>query len=165
MSDESAALSFLPRSANTIVDVKMERSVSNLALSLPNSVHPSLMLEEPTDSEDETIEELFEGDDDVEAERGQEEYYRDRYIFSYIYRESTRQKFHYLFYNLYRSRWWFHRQQFRARELIMDESDRLREQTEIEPEKRRLEWEQMLEEERTKRTEALDFRTSCNINR
>jgi hypothetical protein len=47
----------------------------------------------------------------------------------------------------------------------MDESDRLREQTEIEPEKRRLEWEQMLEEERTKRTEALDFRTSCNINR
>ena len=27
-----------------------------------------MMLEEPTDSEDETIEELYEGDDDVEAE-------------------------------------------------------------------------------------------------
>ncbi|PKC56915.1 hypothetical protein RhiirA1_541877 [Rhizophagus irregularis] len=35
-------------------------------------------------------------------------------------------------------RWWFHRQQFRARELAMDEADRLREQQEIELEKHRL---------------------------
>ncbi|CAB4433097.1 unnamed protein product [Rhizophagus irregularis] len=31
-----------------------------------------------------------------------------------------------------RSRWWFHRQQFRAHELAIDEAYRLREQQEIE---------------------------------
>ncbi|RIA79856.1 hypothetical protein C1645_793674 [Glomus cerebriforme] len=72
---------------------------------------------------------LAEWDDDAEAERGQEEYYRDR------------------------SRWWFHRQQFRARELAMDESDRLREQQEIESEQHRL---RMLEEERKQRAEAIE---------
>ncbi|CAI2177866.1 17037_t:CDS:2 [Funneliformis geosporum] len=74
---------------------------------------------------------LAEWDDDVEAERGQEEYYRDR------------------------SRWWFHRQQFRARELALDESDRLREQQDIDAEQRRIEWERMLEEERKQREEAI----------
>ncbi|CAB4488692.1 unnamed protein product [Rhizophagus irregularis] len=38
--------------------------------------------------------------DDIEADSDQEEYYKDR------------------------SRWWFHRQQFRARELTIDEADR-----------------------------------------
>ncbi|GES81121.1 hypothetical protein GLOIN_2v575193 [Rhizophagus clarus] len=72
---------------------------------------------------------LAEWDDDIEAERGQEEYYRDR------------------------SRWWFHRQQFRARELAIDEADRLREQQEIELEQQRL---QTLEEERKQREEAIE---------
>ncbi|PKY59449.1 hypothetical protein RhiirA4_482214 [Rhizophagus irregularis] len=36
------------------------------------------------------------------------------------------------------ARWWFHRQQFRARELAMDEAGRLREQQEIELEQHRL---------------------------
>jgi hypothetical protein len=71
---------------------------------------------------------LAEWDDDVEAERGQEEYYRDR------------------------SRWWFHRQQARARELAMDETDRSREQQEIEFEQHRL---RTLEEER-QRLEAIE---------
>ncbi|CAG8514076.1 15667_t:CDS:2, partial [Funneliformis caledonium] len=53
------------------------------------------------------------------------------------------------------SRWWFHRQQFRARELALDESDRLREQQDIEAEQRRIEWERMLEEERKQREEAI----------
>ena len=35
-------------------------------------------------------------------------------------------------------RWWFHRQQFRARELAIDEAYRLREQQEIELEQHRL---------------------------
>ncbi|CAB5323553.1 unnamed protein product [Rhizophagus irregularis] len=72
---------------------------------------------------------LAEWDDDIEADRGQEEYYKDR------------------------SRWWFHRQQFRARELAMDEADRLREQQEIELEQHRL---QTLEEERKQREEAME---------
>lgn len=83
---------------------------------------------------------LAEWDDDVEAERGQEEYYRDR------------------------SRWWFHRQQFRARELAMDEADRLREQSEIESEQRRLEWERMLEEERKQRAEAMELEKETLIH-
>ncbi|KAG9297740.1 hypothetical protein G9A89_011255 [Geosiphon pyriformis] len=68
-----------------------------------------------------------EWDDDLEAERGVEEYYRDR------------------------SRWWYHRQQFRAREIAQDEQDRLHEQQEIEAEQRRQEWERTLEEERKQR--------------
>ncbi|CAG8586293.1 10488_t:CDS:2 [Ambispora leptoticha] len=71
-----------------------------------------------------------EWDDDLEAERGVEEYYRDR------------------------TRWWHHRQQFRARELAQDEQDRIHEEQEIEAEKRRQEWEKMLEEEKKQRTEA-----------
>ncbi|POG79009.1 hypothetical protein GLOIN_2v1836556 [Rhizophagus irregularis DAOM 181602=DAOM 197198] len=50
-------------------------------------------------------------------------------------------------------RWWFHRRQFRARELAMDEADRLREQQEIELEQHRL---QTLEEERKQREEAME---------
>ncbi|CAG8544550.1 5538_t:CDS:10 [Dentiscutata erythropus] len=72
---------------------------------------------------------LAEWDDDVEAERGQEEYYRDR------------------------NRWWFHRQQYRAREMAMDEQDKLREQQEIESELRQQEWERTLEEEKKQRAE------------
>ncbi|CAJ0760720.1 3525_t:CDS:10, partial [Entrophospora sp. SA101] len=73
---------------------------------------------------------LAEWDDDIEAERGQEEYYRDR------------------------PRWWFHRQQYRARELAMDEQDRHKEQQEVE--KRRLELERIIEEEKRQRTEAME---------
>ncbi|CAG8462042.1 2196_t:CDS:10 [Paraglomus occultum] len=65
---------------------------------------------------------LAEWNDDVEAERGTEQYYRDR------------------------SRWWYHRQQVRARELAADEQDRLQEQEEIEAEKRRQQRERALEE-------------------
>ncbi|PKK57876.1 hypothetical protein RhiirC2_858031 [Rhizophagus irregularis] len=66
---------------------------------------------------------LAEWGDDIEADSGQEEYYKDR------------------------SRWWFHRQQFRAHE-----ADRLREQQEIELEQHDLL--QTLEEERKQREEA-----------
>ncbi|CAG8456263.1 3481_t:CDS:10 [Cetraspora pellucida] len=72
---------------------------------------------------------LAEWDDDIEAERGQEDYYRDR------------------------NRWWFHRQQFRAREMAMDEQDKLREQQEIETELRQQELEKTLEEEKKQRSE------------
>ncbi|CAG8679797.1 16440_t:CDS:10, partial [Racocetra fulgida] len=65
---------------------------------------------------------LAEWDDDVEAERGQEDYYRDR-------------------------------QQFRAREMAMDEQDKLREQQEIETELRQQELEKTLEEEKKQRSE------------
>ncbi|CAG8723467.1 10267_t:CDS:2, partial [Acaulospora colombiana] len=41
-----------------------------------------------------------------------------------------------------------------ARELAMDEQDRLREQQEIEAEQRKIEWERMLEEEKKQRDEA-----------
>ncbi|CAG8472344.1 10031_t:CDS:10 [Dentiscutata heterogama] len=75
---------------------------------------------------------LAEWDDDVEAERGQEEYYRDR------------------------NRWWFHRQQYRAREMAMDEQDKLREQQEIESELRQQEWERTLEEEKKQRAETTE---------
>ncbi|CAB4446557.1 unnamed protein product [Rhizophagus irregularis] len=71
---------------------------------------------------------LAEWGDDIEADSGQEEYYKDR------------------------SRWWFHQQQFRARELTIDEADRLREQQEIELEQHDLL--QTLEEERKQREEA-----------
>ncbi|CAG8498179.1 44435_t:CDS:10 [Gigaspora margarita] len=79
---------------------------------------------------------LAEWDDDVEAERGQEEYYRDR------------------------NRWWFHRQQYRAREMAMDEQDKLREQQEIETELRQQEWERTLEEEKKQRAEAMEVAES-----
>ncbi|CAG8572177.1 8743_t:CDS:10 [Racocetra persica] len=75
---------------------------------------------------------LAEWDDDVEAERGQEDYYRDR------------------------NRWWFHRQQFRAREMAMDEQDKLREQQEIETELRQQELEKTLEEEKKQRSETTE---------
>ncbi|CAJ0757184.1 23719_t:CDS:10 [Entrophospora sp. SA101] len=75
---------------------------------------------------------LSELDDDIEAETGQEEYYRDR------------------------SRWWFHRQQYRTRELAMDEQDRQKEQQEIEAEKRRLEWEHTIEEEKRQQIKAME---------
>ncbi|CAG8528735.1 4327_t:CDS:2 [Diversispora eburnea] len=68
---------------------------------------------------------LAEWDDDTEAERGQEEYYRDR-------------------------------QQFRAREMALDEQDRIREQQEIEAEQRKIEWERVLEEEKKLRMEAME---------
>ncbi|PKC03770.1 hypothetical protein RhiirA5_423272 [Rhizophagus irregularis] len=58
-------------------------------------------------------ESLAEWGDDIEADSGQDYKYR-------------------------RSRWWFHRQQFRARELAIDEAYRLREQQEIELEQHRL---------------------------
>ncbi|CAG8723589.1 4098_t:CDS:10, partial [Acaulospora morrowiae] len=79
---------------------------------------------------------LAEWDDDVEAERGQEEYYRDR------------------------SRWWSHRQQVRAREMAVDEQDRIREQQEFEAEQRRIEWERALEEEKRLRAEAMEAELS-----
>jgi len=47
---------------------------------------------------------------------------------------------------LLRSRWWYHRQQVRARELAADEQDRLQEQEEMEAEKRRQQRERALEE-------------------